>query len=289
MVALTHNPKEDSVTTKLMSLVMPEGSQELVEAHAAAERGDAYASLRREIREVDFSLYPIVTVGFGLLAWCTASLSWDCMIDDPMSWNDVVAPWLGRMLMVVAGTLGVLACLGGYGYVKGRVEYHKLSVGAPYRHRRLPEEEEVLKDKLTVVAVELSRQVELYESLRAEVEFQGRMAEAGLPADLDIERCRQIAHALHDDLAPKLAQLSVLIQRRNRKAEAKEVDLVALRDTLGGQHRDLIANLKAQQEMDGDPAVQLLHNAVRADAVNAELGDTAAAARELAARRRQKA
>ena len=269
------------------ALSMPEGSKKLIKAHAAAQRGDASKAERVSEAETAFTAGPIGTLFLGLVTFGAGVMSWNLFVDDPMwidDFNNSILGGVSAACAVICGAVTIGFC---HATLAGILKWRKLVFDKQYRHRRMPDEEEVLKDRLILDTLELDRQVKIYEDFCREIEFQDRKAKAGLPTSLDVVRGQQIAGELHDQLEPKLKQLDLLIEGRNRKASGDQVDLVALRETLNGHHGHLLAELKAQQELDGDPAEYALHSALLYDDVNAELGDPTAAARNLAARLRR--
>lgn len=269
----------------MWSLCMSDEAKKLLADHEAAKRGDAYKEECSDQFFFSFFKGPLVMIVSSVLTWMCFLAAEDCFTRDLLNHHDFYSPLWGVFFSVLVVVVGLLALVTFMGTTGSWKQCWMLIFGEKYAQRRLPEEEALLQDKLVLNTVELNRQVKLYETLRSELEIQNGLAEAGLPTDIDVVRGRVIAQALYDDIAPKLMQLDALIKRRARKAEGEEVDLSAMREILGDRHGDVIAQLKTEQELGGDPAVQALHSAISNDDLNTELGDAAAFARKLAAKR----
>jgi len=270
-------------------LSMPNGSEELLRKHAAAKRGDAYWYLRGEHSSIAFTAGPFMTLLMTAITWFCVNAAVGLFTHNPSDWQDIYSPVGGVIASLVGVVFGLLTlgCL--LGVLSSGKEYFDLVTGKKYLHRRTEEEEATLQDKLVLDAVELRRQVDIYNTLFRELVCQEGMDAAGLPTDIDVVRGRLVAQALHDDLAPKLLQLDALIKRREHQSSGQTVDLAALQEVLGDRHRDVLAELKTQQEMGGDAAAHMLHSVILNDETNVELGDASAFARKLAAKRGQQA
>jgi hypothetical protein len=266
-------------------LEMPVGSAELLEAHAAVVRGDKYIEKRNDLGwafvggPILVALTTLLTIGSGLVAE-------QCWVDSPVLLFDMHHNyWLTISFGVVSVFFALLTLAGSYLSLKDMISYLRMVFAKEYAHRRMPTEEALLQDKLTLVAVELARQVEMHNALATELNLQEDLAKDGLPTDMDLERGQLIAHALREYLDPKLSQLDVLIRRRNHRASGQQVDLADMREVLDDRYNSVLAELRTEQEMGGDAAVSTLHSALLSDDVNEKLGDPAAIGRRLAARR----
>lgn len=256
---------------------MPEEALEILSEYKAAERGDGYWKERKENFQLGFWTGLCSIIG-GAFSSGVTFLLLDAQSTDPSLLLNIVWSIFAVLWVVATLFLGVasVVCIATY----FKMVFHK-----QYARRRTPEEEVTLQDRLTLAAVELDRQVKACNKLVEEIELQEEMEQEGIPTDIDLARARLIAQALREELEPKLRQLAVLIKRRNRKAEGEIIDLAAMHEVLGDRHSSVLAEIKTQHELGGDPAVATLHQAVLLDQVNAELGDARAVARQLALKR----
>jgi hypothetical protein len=268
------------------TLTMPEGAEELIDARISAQEGKGYlAELKRTLLWSCFS--PLIATLFAMFAWFYIMMTLDTWIDDPNLIDDVSSPMLAIFPGLIALILACYSLIYLLGAGASFLSALKMFSRKRYPHRRLPAEEDLLKDRLSLDAVALAEQVKVYNRLVTELELQREMHHAGLPSDIDIERASRLAQSLHADLSPKLRQLELLIKRRQLQDDNQEVDLVTMREMLGDRHRDLLAELKTQKELGGNAPESALHSALSYDSLNAELGDADAASRELKARRKK--